>query len=82
MLDDIVHQNGQQLRHAIDPGRIGAIAGIGVHGLMGLAGMVYPLSRYRIYDVQDAQFMCSRGLLEVSVDLLDDDRFRLSRAQK
>jgi hypothetical protein len=39
--------------------------------------LVYPLSCYRVYDIEDSKFVCTRCLLEVCVDFLDEDGFRL-----
>ena len=36
-----------------------------------------PFPCYRIYDVKDAKFVRSRGFLEMSVQFLNEDRFRL-----
>ena len=54
MLDDIGHQDGEQFRHSIDTGGIRAIASGPTDDLAGLPCVVYPLPRYRVYDVEDA----------------------------
>lgn len=41
------------------------------------AHLIYPLSCYRIYNIEYAELMCSRSLLEVGVNLLNQDRFGL-----
>lgn len=45
--------------------------------LPSFACLIYPLSCYRIYNIEYAEFMCSRSFLEMCVYLLDQDRFGL-----
>lgn len=45
--------------------------------LSSFARLIYPLSCYRIYNIEYAEFMCSRSLLEMCVDLLNQDCFGL-----
>lgn len=45
--------------------------------LHSFARLIYPLSCYRIYNIEYAEFMCSRSLLEMCINLLDQDRFGL-----
>lgn len=40
-------------------------------GLPSFASLFYPVSRYRIYNIEYAELMCSRGLLEMRIDLLN-----------
>jgi hypothetical protein len=48
-----------------------------VYGLSGAFGLFGPFSSYRIYNVEDAEFVGSGGLLEMGEKLLDEDRFGL-----
>ena len=45
--------------------------------LPSFARLIYPLSCYRIYNIEYAEFMCSRSLLEMCINLLNQDRFGL-----
>ena len=45
--------------------------------LTGLFGAVYPLTCYRIYDKEDAEFVCGSSLFEVTIQLLSDGRVNL-----
>ena len=61
----------------VDTGSVCTIGSTRPSGLAGLACLVYPLSRYRVYNIEYAKLMCSRCFLEVCVDLLDKDGFGL-----
>ena len=45
--------------------------------LTGLFGAGYPLSRYRVYDKEDAELVCGSSLFEVTIQLLSDGRVNL-----
>lgn len=45
--------------------------------LPSFASLIYPLSCYRIYNIEYAEFMSARSLLEMGVNLLNQDRFGL-----
>lgn len=75
---DIGHQNWQEFSHSIDTSGEGAI-GCGVaRRLSSLASSFYPLSGYRVYDVEYSQLVGARGLLEMGENLLDENGFILS----
>lgn len=61
----------------VDTGGVSTIGRTRPCGLACLACLVYPLSRYRVYNIEYAKLMCPRSFLEVCVDLLDKDRFGL-----
>lgn len=65
----------------IDTSSEGAIGYTRARRLPSFARLIYPLSRYRIYNIEYAEFMSSRCFLEVCVYLLDQDRFGLARTQ-
>ena len=73
----ISHERWQQLGHMVDTRSVCTIGSTRPSGLAGLACLVYPLSRYRVYNIEYAKLMCSRCFLEVCVDLLDKDGFGL-----
>lgn len=75
---DIGHQNWQEFSHSIDTSGEGAI-GCGVaRRLSSLASSFYPLSGYRVYDVEYSQLVGARGLLEMGENLLDENGFILN----
>ena len=76
-VDDVVHQHGEKLSHSSHTGSKCAIRSTTTRQLTDLAGLVYPLSGYRVYDIQNPQLVCSWCFLEMCVDLLDEDGFRL-----
>lgn len=76
-VDDVVHQYGEKLSHSSHTGSKCAIRSTTTRQLTDLAGLVYPLSGYRVYDIQNPQLVCSWCFLEMCVDLLDEDGFRL-----
>lgn len=69
----VIHQYWHQLCHSVDTASEGAILSRGVYGLAVGLRLVEPLAGYRVYDVEHSQLVCSRGLLEVRVYLLDED---------
>lgn len=56
---------------------VGPVDGRAIDSLALLLCLVKPATGYRVYDVQHAQLVCSRRLLEVSKDLLDENRLGL-----
>ena len=71
VVDDVGHQDGQQFRHSVDTSGESPISRGTSRWLTGLASCLYPLSSYRVYDIEYAQLVCSWSLLEMRVDLLD-----------
>jgi hypothetical protein len=63
----IVHQDRQQFLYSMDARRICTILSRAVYGLSGALGKLSPLAGYRVYNVEYAKFVGSRGLLEVCV---------------
>ena len=61
----------------VDPGGVSTIGSTRPCGLARLACLVYPLPRYRVYNIEYAKLMCPGSFLEVCVDLLDQDGFGL-----
>jgi hypothetical protein len=76
-LNDIIHEYWKQFGHSIDASRECTIGSGATSRLASLASLFYPSSSYRVYNVEYAQFVCSRSFLEVCVDLLDEDGFGL-----
>ena len=74
---DIIHQHGHQLGYSIHARREGAVGGRAVDDLALLLGLLHPLARYRVYNIEHSQLVGAGRLLEVSVDLLNQDGFRL-----
>ena len=77
---DIGHQDRQQLGHSVDPSSKGSIWSSRTGWLACPARCFYPLSRYRVYNIEYAQLVCSWSLFEMGVDLLDEDGFILQRS--
>ncbi len=61
----------------MDSCSVGTIRGRTVYSLSIRFGLLSPFSSYRVYDVQDAKFVSPRCFLEVGIQFLDKDRFRL-----
>lgn len=78
--NDVVHQCGHQLSHFVHTGGGRSIPSGWADGLAFCLGHVHPFPCYRVYDVENAQFVCCRGLLEPGVELLDKNRFGLREA--
>lgn len=74
---DIIHEYGKQLSHSSYSSSESAIWSTTARCLSTLLGLVYPLSCYRVYDIEDSKFVCSGCLLEVCVNFLDEDGFGL-----
>lgn len=70
---DVVHEDGQQFSHSGHTSSKSPIRGSAAWLLTCLSGLIYPLACYRIYNIQNSQFVCRRCLLEVRVDFLDED---------
>lgn len=68
---DIGHQDREQLGHSVNASGEGSIGRSASRRLACLARRFYPLSSYRVYDIEYAQLVSPRSLLEVCVDLLD-----------
>jgi hypothetical protein len=71
MLDDIGHQYRQKFRYSINASGKGTVLGSVANRLASFLRLFYPLSSYRVYDVEHAQFMRSRSFLEMCKDFLD-----------
>jgi hypothetical protein len=68
---DVGHQDREQLGHSVNAGSEGSIGRSASRRLACLARRFYPLSSYRVYDIEYAQFVCPRCLFEMRVDFLD-----------
>ena len=77
MLNKIVHHSGQHVRHLLDTCSVGSWSGVAGHYLPGCFGLLDPLARDRIYDVQHTELMCRGAVLQLLEDLLDDGRVGL-----
>ena len=64
----------------MNTGSEGAIRCSRARRLSGLSRKLYPLTCYRIYDIEYSQFMCGGCFLEMGVHLLDQDRLGLDNA--
>jgi len=78
--NDVVHQCGHQLSHLVHTGGGRSIPSGWADGLAFCLGHIHPLPCYRVYDVENSQLVCCRGLLEPGVELLDENRFGLRGA--
>lgn len=76
---DIGHQDRQKLSHSVDPSSKSSVWSSRAGWLACPARCFYPLSRYRVYNIEYAQLVCSWSLFEMGVDLLDEDGFILGR---
>jgi hypothetical protein len=74
---DIIHEYGEQLSHSSHTSGESAVWSTTARCLSTLLGLVYPLPGYRVYDVEYSKLVCTRCLLEMGVNLLDEDRFGL-----
>lgn len=77
IVNDVGHQNGEQFSDAVDASCKCSIGSCTARGLAGFACSFYPLPGYRVYDIEYAQLVGARCLLEVGVDLLNQDGFIL-----
>ena len=77
MLNKIVHHSGQNVRHFLDTSSVSSRSGVARHYLAGSFGLLDPLARDRIYDVQYTELMCRRAVLQLLEDFLDDGRVGL-----
>lgn len=77
---NVGHQRGQEFSHPVDSSGESAIGCGSARRLSSLASSFYPLSGYRVYDVEYSQLVGARGLLEMSKNLLDKNGFILSRS--
>lgn len=55
----------------------GSIGGIRPRSLPGLSSGIYPLSSYRVYDIEHTQLVGAWCLLEMREDLLNKNGFIL-----
>lgn len=75
--DDVVHQRRHQLGHSIHSCRGCPVLRGATYGLSLGLGLVHPFARYRVYDVEYSQLVCSWCFLEMGIKLLDENRFGL-----
>ncbi len=64
----------------MDTSREGAIRGGRAGRLSSLSRLFYPLTCYRIYNIEYSQFMSGWRFLEMGIHLLDENRLRLFHA--
>ena len=77
IVNDIGHQNGEQFSDSVDTSCKCSIGSCTARGLASLACSFYPLPGYRVYDIEYAELVGARCLLEVGVDFLNQDGFIL-----
>lgn len=77
MLNKIVHHSGQYVGHLLDTCSVGSRSGVARHYLPGSFGLLDPLARDRIYDVQYTELMRRGAVLQLLENLLDDGRVGL-----
>jgi hypothetical protein len=77
VVDDVGHQDGQQLGHSIDATSESSIRRGTPWRPASLASGVYPVPGYGVYHIENAQLVGAGGLLEVGVDFLDENGFIL-----
>lgn len=80
-LKNVIHQHGHQFRHSVNSSGICAILGRAVYRLALRLCLLKPLAGYRVYYVEDPQFVCSGSFLEVCVNFLDEDGFGLQGSE-
>jgi hypothetical protein len=71
--DNVIHENRQEISDSLDTSGEGSIWRVAAWSLTSLACGLYPLSGYRVYDIEDTKLVTARGLFEVSVDLLNQN---------
>lgn len=77
-VDDIGHENRKQFGHSIDACSECAIWSTWFDRLLAIfARLFYPLASYRVYNIENPQFVCAWCLFKMCVNLLDEDRFGL-----
>ena len=76
-LKDVIHQHGHQFGYSVYTGRICAIRGRAVNSCSLGFGLLEPFAGYRVYDVKNPQLVCSRRLLEMGIDFLNEYGFGL-----
>ena len=76
--ENIIHEHREEFSYSSDTSGEGAIRATTSCGLSRFLGLVYPGSSHRVYNIEYSQLVCAWCLLEVSVNLLDQDRFGLS----
>lgn len=80
-LKNVIHQHGHQFRHSVNSSGICAILGGAVNWLTLSLCLLKPLAGYRVYYVEDPQFVCSGSFLEVCVNFLDKNGFGLQGSE-
>ena len=78
VLRNVIHQYGHEFRHSVYSGSKCAVWRGAVYLLPLSLCLLKPFAGYRVYDVEHAQFVRSRRLLEVGVNFLNQNRFRLN----
>ena len=76
-IDNVGHEHRQQFSHTMYTSTISAVWSRSTRLLSGLTCLIYPMSSYRVYDVENAKFVGARGFLEVGKYFLDQDGFGL-----
>lgn len=70
---DISHQNREEFGHSSNTSSKGSIGRRASKRLAGLACLIYPLSSYRVYDVEYSQLLISWRFLEMCINFLNED---------
>ena len=76
-LQNVIHQNRHEFCHSVDTSGIGSIRGRAVNSCSLGFGLLEPFAGYRVYDVKNPQLVCSRRLLEMGIDFLNEYGFGL-----
>lgn len=76
---DVSQEHRQKFGHSIHASSESTVWGTTTGCLTSLAGLVYPLSGYRVYNIEYSQLVCSWCFLEMGVDFLDEDGFGLGQ---
>jgi hypothetical protein len=79
--ENIIHQDGHEFRYSVNASSIRPILGRAVNGLPLGFCLLKPFPGYGVYYVENTQFVRSRSLLEVRVNLLNQNRFGLDERQ-
>lgn len=76
-LSNVSHQHRHQFRYSANGSGIRAVLGRAVYGLTLSLCLFKPLAGYRVYDVEDPQFVRSWDFLEVCEEFLNENGFGL-----